>query len=53
MYPTEDSYLEFIKNSQSSIVKKKKKKKDISHEFFTEGKDGKKAYEKMFIIINH
>lgn len=50
MYPTEDSYLEFIKNSQSSIVKKKK---DISHEFFTEGKDGKKAYEKMFIIINH
>ena len=26
MYPTEDSYLEFIKNSQNSIVKKKKKK---------------------------
>ena len=26
---------------------------DKSHEFFTEGKDGKKAYEKMFIIINY
>ena len=46
MYPTEDSYLEFIKNSQSSIVKKKKKKRTKVMNFSLKVRMAKKHMKK-------